>query len=46
MMSRKRRMIRIGIVGFDRMREKEWGREEEEGKLQGENAHDMLDQTD
>jgi hypothetical protein len=36
---RRMRMIRKGMVGFDRMKENEWGREEE-GKPQWENPHD------
>jgi hypothetical protein len=33
------------MVGFDRMKENEWGREEE-GKLQGEDPHDIQDQAE
>jgi hypothetical protein len=42
---RSKKMIRKGMVGFDRMRESEWEREEK-GKLQGENPHDIQDQAE
>jgi hypothetical protein len=40
-----RRVISKEMVGFDRIRENEWGREEE-GKLQGENLYDMQNQAE
>jgi hypothetical protein len=42
---RRMRMVRMGIVGFDRMRENEWGREKE-GIFQGVNLHNMQNQAE
>jgi hypothetical protein len=46
MMRRRMKMIRKGMVGVHRMRANEWGREEEEGKLQRENLYDMQDHAE